>query len=151
MDAGQDTRGPGCRHTLSSGREARHHQSVPMLKTQNVLFQNARLRDEPKNVLAASGYQRIFQVEVPRPQVGHSEQKNPLRMAEVFAQARKIVLYDGSSMLVGRIVTEERRVVLAVLEDGRCVATSGDDRDWYVVSPSLTAVKGDALAEIERF
>lgn len=82
-----------------------------MLRTQNVLFQNARLRDEPQNVLAASGYQRIFQVEVPRPQVGHSEQKNPLRMAEVFAQARKIVLYDGSSMLVSRIVTEERRVI----------------------------------------
>ena len=136
---------------MSSGREARHHQGVPILRTQNVLFQNARLRDEPKNVLAASGYQRIFQVEVPRPQVGHSEQKNPLRMAEVFAQARKIVLYDGSSMLVGRIVTEERRVVLAVLEDGRCVATSADDRDSYVVNPSLTAVKDDALEEIERF
>ena len=81
-----------------------------------------------------------------------SHGERALRMAEVFGQARAVVLSDRGLMLVGHIVDEGGRVVLAVLDDGRCVATSGDDGVWFFTRPSLTEVEPDnVLAEIERF
>ena len=82
-------------------------------------------------------------------EMGRQEER-PLRMAEVFAQARTVVLSDRGLMVVGHIVCEERGITLVVLDDGRCAATQGDG-EWYLTNPALTGVEPDnVLAEIER-